>query len=166
MKRRTLLRGASTGLVAGLAGCLGSTGTGDPDDDPSDTPTDTPSPPTSPSPTPGSNDVDASFRLTGAGSGVQNDDAEVSFGDPLTVTGTVWGANGCYTADMAAATLTDGRLTVVVRAFKPETDTPRACTDAIVQLDYEVTAEAVDPETVVVVHERDGERTEVARAER
>jgi hypothetical protein len=167
MRRRTVLRGVSSAALAGLAGCLGAGDPGAPDDG-TDSPTETPSPPTSPSTTPGGTVRDTSFDLVDAGSGMQVDDASVAFGDPVTVTGTIWGADGCQTAELGDVTLADGTLTVVVRTTEREFDGTPACTQAIVELDYEatVTVDGAGPATIVVVHERDGERTEVARAER
>ena len=170
MERRTLLGGLSSAVIAGLAGCLGAgsePASEEPTESPGD-PTVTDSPPTSPSPTPGGTVVDTGFTVTHTANGQAVDEATVAFGDPVVVTGTIWGNDGCQTAELTGAALADGTLTVVVRETTRKSTETQACTEAIVEVDYEATV-AVDgsgPSTVVVVHEHGDERVEAARAER
>ncbi|MFC7140227.1 hypothetical protein ACFQMA_10335 [Halosimplex aquaticum] len=145
----------------------------DPDgsDTPSDAPTDTVSetPDSEPSATP-SGVADKSFSVTGSGCGGQTDDASVSFdesGGTVTVTGTIWGNDACYTAVLSDVRLDGGALTVVVAA-ESDAGTDTACAECITEINYEATValDAALPETVTVVHEHGGEDTRVTSASR
>ncbi|WP_436923223.1 hypothetical protein [Halosimplex amylolyticum] len=145
----------------------------DPDgsDTPSDAPTDTVSetPDSEPSTTP-SGIADESFSVTGNDCGSQTDEASVSFDEgsgSVTVTGTIWGNDACYTAVLSDVRLDGGSLTVVVAA-ESDADTDTACAECITEIDYEATIalDAALPETVTVVHEHGGEDTRVTSADR
>ncbi|WP_415378634.1 hypothetical protein [Halosimplex sp. TS25] len=145
----------------------------DPDgsDTPSDAPTDTVSgtPDSEPSATP-SGVADESFSVTDSGCGTETDEASVSFdesGGTVTVTGTIWGNDACYTAVLSDARLDGGTLTVVVGA-ESDAGTDTACAECITEIDYEATValDAALPETVTVVHEHGGEDTRVTSTDR
>lgn len=138
---------------------------------PSDAPTDTASETSDsePSATP-SGIADASLSVTGSECGAQTDEASVAFdenGGTVTVTGTIWGNDACYTATLADVRLDGGTLTVTVAA-EPDAGTDTMCAECITEIDYETTV-ALDtalPGTVTVVHERDGEDTKVTSVSR
>ena len=150
MNRRTLLQAAGTVGFAALAGCAGTdSGT---DETPSGTDTTTPTM------------TDESFTVVQIASGQERDEASVTVdGATVTVEGTIWGADGCTTAELADASYDTAadELTVAVATTRQEgTDT--ACTQAIVEIDYRatVTFENGVPATVVVTHDRgDGAQT-------
>lgn len=148
MQRRRFIAAAGTLGAVAAAGCLGSDGGGTP------TPTMT----------------DSSFTVTGIESGTEVDAATVSFGAPtVTVEGTIWGADGCTTAELAGANYDaeDGELAVEVATRRDEPTGDVACTQAIVEIDYEatVTVENGPPERVVVTHTRGTDSVEVTTAE-
>jgi hypothetical protein len=141
MRRRQVLSGVATALLVGTGGCTGAAGGGTRS-------TTSPPPATDPAtgipaatlvpreacPTPG----DATVRL----------DA-----DPVTVVGCVVGENGCTRPRLASVDREDGAVTVVVAAVV-EADGDRACTQALVNLGYEVTLTGGEPPTsVTVVHD-------------
>lgn len=155
MDRRTLLYKAGVGVVAvGVAGCLGGAPrAGDGTDSPSD------------ASTPAL--ADTHFAIESAVSGQRLDEATVSTdGSDVVVDGTIHGNNGCYTAELSDATVEGGRLTVTVRSFeRPQTGTESvACTQAIVEMGYRVTAtfEGGLPDAVTVIHETPAGTTTVA----
>ena len=147
MDRRTLLATVCGVGVATLAGCGA-------DDGGSGTPaaTDTPTQTVSM--------IDSEFTVDGTGSGQQTDDATVSVdGGTVTVEGTIWGADGCTTAELAGADYDAAadELTVAVATTdrEPTGTEAIACTQAIVEIAYTatVTFDSGLPGTVVVTHD-------------
>lgn len=164
MKRRAVLAGATTLTAAGLAGCLSDPGSGEPPvggDTPTETPTASPTPADGDSPTPSR--PDASFEVLRVESGQGENSASVSFGDDVTVEGTIGGRNGCYTARLADTNLSDGTFTVVVEAYE-DREEDEMCTESLVDVDYEAafSFEGSLPARVVVEHESLGETRTVA----
>jgi hypothetical protein len=191
VKRRSLLRGLGAAVAFSVAGCASDgspendgTDTDEPTDTDGSTPTDTPtdgpvdtragSPMTdgggdgTPTDGGGTDGVtDQSLSITDSGCGAEVDEASVSFDDGVTVTGTIWGNDACYTATLRDIRYTDGELVVAVAAESTaETDT--ACAPCITEIDYEVsvTFDGDGPESVTVAHIRDQNRTTVATADR
>lgn len=165
MHRRDVLASVATIATTGLlAGCATNSPAG-----PAETPTSHPEPTETPTPTdtPMPSITDTGFSVTGIQSGTQVNEASVSFEtDRVVVTGTIAGTDGCKTAHLADADLTDGELTLTV-ATKDRPDAGM-CTQAIVEISYEATVsfEPTPPTSVRVVHESVGETVEVASAER
>lgn len=155
MDRRTFLGTASlTGIVA-LTGCL-SDGGGD--DTPSATGTGTATPTSTPAPDPML--TDSTFTVVRNESGTENDSASVSAdGGNVVVEGTIWGRNGCQTAELRSVNYDReaDELTVSVRTTERD-DAGDACTQAVVEIDYTATIsfEGGLPDTVVVTHDRGG----------
>ena len=151
MNRRTLLETAGTVGAVALAGCASTDGDdGTPEG--TATPTDTAPP----------QRTDTSFTVQQSRSGQQRDAAEVTTdGTTITVEGTIWGSDGCTTAELAAATYDADELTVAVATTAREptaasaTDGEVACTQAIVEIDYRMTAtfDAALPGSTVVTHD-------------
>ena len=144
MKRRDVLGLSGTLALAGIAGCLTNPvgDGGDPGDEVGD-PDEIP------------DLVDSSFELKGSGPGEEDANrAEVSFDDVVTVEGYVIGRNGCYTAELAGASLENGELKVLVRAYD-DADEDEMCTQQLVEIHYEATFEFEGelPERVVVEHD-------------
>ncbi|WP_123536220.1 hypothetical protein [Halosimplex salinum] len=144
---------------------------GDGSDTPSDAPTDTPSgtPASDPSTTP-SGVADESLTVLDSGCGSQTDAAEVVFdGDAgtVTVTGTIWGNDACYTAVLSDVRVDGDSLTVVVAA-ESDAGTDEACAECITEIGYEATITVDDalPGEVTVVHRHGGEDTRVTSTER
>ncbi|PSP51514.1 hypothetical protein BRC60_02735 [Halobacteriales archaeon QH_1_68_42] len=197
MRRRTVLHGLVAGTLTLTAGCLADDATGDQStDDPTptsmspddaDTPTDTPtdgdestdtpddqgteSPDGTdegtPPPTP-DGVTDQSLSVTASECGGQVDDASVSVGDSeVTVTGTIWGNDACYTAVLSDVRVEGDTLVVVVGAER-EGGTDRMCAQCITEIDYEVTVAFVgDPfEGVEVRHDHGDGGSTVATADR
>ncbi|MFB6139304.1 MAG: hypothetical protein ABEJ26_02580 [Halosimplex sp.] len=141
--------------------------TGTPGDAPTDAASETPG--GSPSGTPGGA-VDSSLTVTGSECGVTVDEASVSFERDdvaVTVTGTIWGSDACFTAVLSDVSLHEGTLTVAVAA-ESDAGTDTACAQCITEIDYE-TAVDIDgalPRKVIVVHAHDGERRTVRTVER
>lgn len=153
MHRRQLLSavGALTTLV--LAGCTGS-GAPSPDrddDGSSGSPTETTTPTADDSSTPADDSTpdrqleleSRELTVVDAGSGQQRDEAEIDFrqeANEVLVTGLIWGSDGCKTAHLAEATYDtdEDRLSVAV-ATRDREDAGGACTQAIVEIDYEAT---------------------------
>ena len=130
MKRRAIL--CSIGLAA-LAGCVGDGG-------PSSTTV-----------------TDAELQVAGIDPGDQVDDATVSAEDgTVTVEGTIWGPDGCATAELERADYDadSDELTVAVATAR-RGDVGDVCTQAIVEIEYRVTVsvEGAVPGTVVVTHD-------------
>ena len=195
MRRRTVLHGLVAGTLTLTAGCLADDATGDqstddptptsmsPDDAdaPTDTPTDgdestdtpddqgTESPDGTPETTPIPDRVtDESLSVTASECGGQVDDASVSVGDSeVTVTGTIWGNDACYTAVLSDVRVEGDTLVVVVGAER-EGGTDRMCAQCITEIDYEVTVAFVgDPfEGVEVRHDHGDGGSTVATADR
>lgn len=152
-RRRFIATAATLGAVAG-AGCLASDG-GDAE---TPTPTDTPTMSTT------------DFTVLQVESGTEVDEASVGFQETtVSVTGTIWGADGCTTAELASADYDpdSGELTVEIATKKEESTGDVACTQAIVEIDYEatVTFENGLPDRVVVTHTRGQDSTEVTTAQ-
>lgn len=135
MNRRRLLRSTGALATAGLAGCLGG-GSGSP----TDTPTD------------GPDDPATSFSVSATRCGSQANRAAVTFGEGVvTVDGTLWGNDACYTGRLGSVSIDGDTLTVRVTAERP--DDVRGCAQCISEIDYRATVEvASPPSTVVVVH--------------
>jgi len=151
-RRRFIATAATLGAVA-TAGCLASDGSGG-----TPTPTETPTM------------TDTTFTVQQVESGTEVDEATVSFEEgTVTVEGTIWGADGCTTAELASADYDpdSGELTVDVATVREEPTGDVACTQAIVEIDYEATATFENglPDTVVVTHTRGQDSTEVTTAQ-
>lgn len=159
MNRRTLLRSVGAVGIAALAGC-GSTDDSA-DGTPSDTATATPATATPTTPTM----TDQNVSIVRIESGQQQDTAGVDVdGTTVTVEGTVWGSDGCTTAELAEASYDAAadELTVGVATTEREAMATDVCTQAIVEIEYRatVTFENGVPGTVVVTHDHgDGPET-------
>jgi hypothetical protein len=157
-----------------------ATPTGDPPDTQSDTaedtatapddgetPTETPE--SEPSTTP-SGVAEKSLTVTDSGCGERMNDASVAFDEAtetVTVTGTTWGNDACYTAVLSDVSLAEGSLTVVVGS-ESDAGTDEACAQCITEIGYEatVTLDGGLPDEVAVVHESGGERTRITSVSR
>lgn len=146
-------------------------GTDDSSATPSDSPEDTVSetPDSEPSATP-SGVADSSLAVTDSGCGGQTDDASVAFdgaGGTVTVTGTTWGSDACYTAVLSDVRL-DGDAATVVVGSESDAGTDTMCAECITEIDYEatVTFDSALPREVAVVHTHDGEDTRVTSTTR
>lgn len=193
MKRRDVLGSiAAAGTLTLTAGCLadGSPGAGPTDTDES-TPTETPESsrtpdntgtptdggavdtvagtthPPDPSDTPDAG-PDGALTVTGSGCGAETDTASVAFDDSaVAITGTIWGNDACYTAQLAETRRDDGTLTVVVAAVS-DAGTDTMCAQCITEIDYEVDV-AFDgdlPDRVEVRHRHSGSASTVATTDR
>lgn len=136
MNRRSLFA-IGVPLCLLVAGCLGgptrSDGSGDGD---------------------GSSVRDTSFEVLEVRSSGEEERASVAFEDgSITVTGTIGGNNGCYTARLADATIGDGALTVSVESYE-DAGEGRDCTQALVVIEYRatVTTDGTPPASVTVEH--------------
>jgi len=102
--------------------------------------------------------TDSTFTVLRTESGTETDDATVSFdGATVTVEGTIWGRDGCKTAELASADY-DGEadeLTVAVATTNRE-NAGDVCTQALVEIGYRATVEFDSgvPASVVVTHNR------------
>ncbi|PSP65897.1 hypothetical protein BRC79_08000, partial [Halobacteriales archaeon QH_8_67_27] len=142
-----------------------------PSDTPTESPTETPTetPENEPSTTP-SGVAEKSLTVTDSGCGERMNDASVAFdeaSETVTVTGTIWGNNACYTAVLSGVALDDGTLTVVV-ASESDAGTDEACAQCITEIGYEVTV-TLDgglPDEVAVVHDTGDEKTRVTSTSR
>ena len=145
MKRRRILRTGGVLACGGLAGCVGS-GPGSPGDGSTDPPTTDGDGGSSPA-------LETSFAVSGTRCGNQVDEASVSFDDgKVTVEGTTWGNDACYTGRLDSATLDGGTLTVRVVAERPRGEDV-GCAQCISEIDYRATIGTPSPPTkVVVVH--------------
>jgi len=114
--------------------------------------------------------TDTRFTVTGRASGTQVSDATVTFGDgTVVVEGTIWGANGCKTAELAGVSY-DGdadELTIAVATTDRE-GAGDGCTQAIVEIDYRavVTVDGGLPGSVTVTHDHGDGPTTAATATR
>ena len=122
-----------------------------------------------PSDTPGV--TDSSFSVTGSGCGSQTDDASVSFDDgagtvSVSVSGTIWGNDACYTARLADTTYESDTLTVVV-ASESDAGTDTMCAECITEVDYEatVTFDGALPGKVEVKHRHGDDTSTVTTAD-
>lgn len=162
MNRRRAL--ATLGGIAftAAAGCLSAPandGNGSPTDTTTETPgTDSPtetSPTDSPTPTTPVL-ADTTFEILDNRPDERLNEATVTVEDgAVVVTGTIFGSNGCYTARLADAVTNAGRLTVTVESYEDTGDGTPACTQAIVAIDYRLTAtfEGSLPTAVEVRHD-------------
>jgi hypothetical protein len=138
---------------------------------PTPTPTPTPSPTATPTPTPTPEPpqlVGQSFAATERPTSERTNEASVAFeGSNVTVEGTIPGSDGCYAADLVDATVENGTLTVYVRSERAG-DGDRACTQQLLDIDYEASFEFEGslPNTVVVKHDTDGTFRTVEERER
>jgi hypothetical protein len=158
VRRRTVISGV--GALAALAGCAGVAPPAANDE----------------SPTPDGGPValaSADLRVRDQGCGTQVDRATVEFdpaGPTVTVEGTIWGADTCHTAGLAAASYDPDadRLTVRVVSERRETDGTPACGECIVEIDYAVTCRFTGglPGSVAVVHGAGDRRTVVEETAR
>ena len=161
MQRRALLGAVSSIGIAALTGCL-SDGGGDatPSDTGTDTTTGTPTPTPAPDPTLS----DFTFVVSERESGVRTDSATVSDdGGDVVVEGTIWGTDGCQTAELPRVNYDSeaDELTVPVETTE-RPDAGDSCTQAIVEITYTATVafENGPPSSVVVTHDRgDGAET-------
>lgn len=162
MNRRVLLQVAGASAGALLAGCLedGTGGGNGPDDTPTDSPTPTSSPTVSPSPTEPDDPASVSgtsFDIVSVDCGEGRNQASVSFGEHVSITGIARGANTCYTAELKSADYDAraDRLAVQIRSFTPDSEESGGCAQCIVDIDYdaEVRFDGDLPETVVVKHD-------------
>lgn len=188
-RRRFLTVTAAASALPALAGCTQS---GDrSNDDPNDDATESDSPGTqstdSPTDTTDTDDertdsgdhpttvvedvlVNKSFTVTESGSGTERNEATIDFDAEATevvVTGTIPGANGCKTAELGAVQYDEqaDQLSVTVQTIDIP-DSGDACTQAIVEIDYEARftfAESL-PSEVSVTHDGSSGRREVASA--
>lgn len=144
MKRRRLLRSTGAAATVGLAGCIGSL-PGSPDDTPTNTDDGPP----------------YSFTVTSTGCGTQANRADVTFGEgTVTVEGTTWGNNACYTGRLDSVDRDGETLTIRVEAESRAEK--RGCAECISEIDYRTTVEVErTPAEVVVVHR--GETVTTAR---
>jgi len=148
MRRRTVLAAVATGAATATAGCTGLpawSGEGT---------------------TTRSGVGKSTFTVRDAGCGTAGDEASVSAADAtVTISGTVTVANGCRTAELAGASVTDGELRVVVASV--EREGVEQCVQCLTDVVYDASLTLTDglPERVVVVHEAQGERREVAAVE-
>lgn len=158
MRRRTVLA-AAAGLGGGLAGCIGQSpadADGDPTPTDSSSPTDSATPSPTPTPSPESRVTGTEFTVTDRSCGTGESTATVTSTDAtVAVDGTARGSNGCYTAGLESAAFDGGELRVAIRT-REEGGTDTACTQCIVDIDYEATVEYEGRlDGVVVTH--DGE---------
>jgi ABC-type glycerol-3-phosphate transport system substrate-binding protein len=114
--------------------------------------------------------VDTSLSVTDAGCGTIAESAIVSFSSEETrvvVQGTTTGADSCRFARLAASEYDadTGELALTVETYAASEG---PCTECLVEIEYEAMAdfEGGLPERVVVVHDSQGGRREVATASR
>jgi hypothetical protein len=156
MNRRALVRSVGAVGIAALAGC-GST-----DDSAAGTPSDTATAtPAAATPMIAGQNV----SIVRIESGRQQDTAGVDVdGATVTVEGTIWGSDGCTTAELADASYDAAadELAVAVATTEREATAADMCTQAIVEIEYRATVafENGVPGTVVVTHDHgDGPET-------
>jgi len=115
-------------------------------------------------PTPAPTFTGSTVEVDSIQNGTETDSATVNVeGTDIVVDGTVWGSNGCQTAELAPVNYNSeaGELTVSVRTVE-DSEAGDVCTTGIVEIDYTATVECENgtPETVVVTHDRgDGPET-------
>jgi len=157
MRRRRVLSGAAAITALGTAGCTGGRGAAPATDggDPTDA-TDTPTATDDPT---GLSAVTLTPRESCPDPGGATVDLDA---DPVSVVGCVVGKNGCTRPRLSSVERdrNTGGVTVVVAAVEERGD-GEACTEALVNLGYEVRIDDGDPPTsVTVVHDDvDGRRT-------
>jgi hypothetical protein len=154
MHRRRLLSGLVTLGTVGSAGCAGGSDSGT-----NETRTTTPSETqaaTSTEPTAGlaAATLIPKEECTDPGGAIVRLD-----NDPVTVVGCVIGKNGCTRPRLASVDRDNGAVRVVIAAVE-DRDDDEACTEALVNLGYEVQLDSEgSPTSVTVVHDAvDGRR--------
>jgi len=160
--RRSLLRRTATLAALSVVGCTGPGGDGAGTRTPgSPTPTDTPMATDTPGgETPSRRVLAASLTVLEVRNGRETDRVTVTVDtDPPTVAlrGTVRGSDGCKTATLDGAAYVAGAdtLTVAVVTTDRQDIADTACTEAIVEIDYEATVELAGglPGSVAVTHD-------------
>lgn len=155
MYRRGVLAGVAALATAGCVGGAGDGAGGDPTDS-TGAPTET----STPTPTRTTAGLSA-VTLTPRGSCPDPGDATVRLdAEPVSVVGCVVGKNGCTRPRLAAVDRDAGAVTVVIAAVE-ERDDDEACTEALVNLGYEVRIDGDEPTSVTVVHDDVGGRRTV-----
>jgi len=152
MDRRTLLGTVSSAAIVALTGCLSDDDGATPSGTETGTDTGTPTPTQTPAPTMTGFD----FEVLGSQSGTETDNATVSVdGSDIVVEGTIWGRNGCQTAELPSVNYNADKLTVPVETTERD-DAGEMCSSAIVEIDYRATIsfENGPPSTVAVTHDR------------
>ena len=156
MKRRQLLRYGGLGCSIAFAGCAGEApGNGE-------TSTGGASKPPSVNET--------TFRVIKRQSGSQTSSATVTFdGNQVVVEGTIWGTDGCKTADLTDVTYDSSadELRISV-GTKEMPDAGDMCTQAIMEINYRATVTFANglPETVSVSHDTGDGQSPVTTATR
>lgn len=107
--------------------------------------------------------VDSSFTVTNVGPGVETNDTDISFerdSNVVVVTGTIPGSDGCKTAKLDSAAYDDATdtLTVSVVTTDREGTEDKACTQSIIEIDYEArfTFEGGLPTVASISHDGQG----------
>ena len=138
MNRRTLLATGAGVLGSGVAGCF-------------EIQIDTDQ---------GSSIMDTRFEIVEE-SGTGPESASVTVDDgTVTVTGTIRGNNGCYTARLAETAIDEDALVVGIESYE-DADEDQDCTMAIVYLEYEATVEIRGEVPTSVRVEHNGERVTI-----
>lgn len=171
MNRRALLKTIGGSAAVGLAGCLtrrSSRGTEQPNDTtstPEETDNDTPAE-TDNTPTETDNDtstetdggcpdlVDSSFEVVSAECGAGETQSSASFeSNSIHVSGTIDGANTCYTATLDRVRCEEETVTVSVQSYESENDD--ICSMCVTDIEYEATLDFENdlPQRIVVVHD-------------
>ncbi|MHC3378992.1 hypothetical protein [Haloarcula sp. H-GB5] len=111
---------------------------------------------------------ETTFSVTRRQSGSQTSSATVAFdGDQVVVEGTIWGSDGCKTADLTDVVYdTDSDDLSISIGTKEMTDAGDMCTQAIMEIDYRATVTFEDglPGTVSVSHDTGGGLSPVTTA--
>jgi hypothetical protein len=138
VNRRTLLAAGAGVLGSGVAGCFGIQNDTDQ----------------------GSDIMETNFELVEE-SGTGPESAAVTVDDgTVTVTGTIRGNNGCYTARLAGAAIEDDALVVSIESYEDAED-DQDCTMAIIYLEYEASVEIRGEVPTSVRVEHNGERVAI-----
>lgn len=145
MYRRDVLGGGL--LLAGLAGCLDDADPTDPGEDGPDDPDEGGA---DGEPTVAATD----FEVRSVDCGTGENEATVSIGEAVDITGTIRGRNGCYSAGLDDAGIGDGTLTVAIESYD-DSDGDELCTECLTDIAYEARIEidGPDPEEIVVEHD-------------
>jgi hypothetical protein len=156
MERRQLLRYGGLGCSIALAGCFGGApGSGETSTEGA-------------SETPSVNET--TFSVTQRQSGSQTSSATVAFdGDQVVIEGTIWGSDGCKTAELIdAAHDTDADELRISVGTKDKPDAGDMCTQTITEIDYRATVTFANglPGTVSVSHDTGGGLSPVTTATR
>ncbi|EMA25377.1 MULTISPECIES: hypothetical protein [Haloarcula] len=113
---------------------------------------------------------ETTFSVTQRQSGSQTSSATVAFdGDQVVVEGTIWGSDGCKTADLTDVTYDSSvdELHISV-GTKDKPDAGDVCTQAIMEINYRATATFENglPGTVSVSHDTGDGQSPVTTATR